>query len=112
MHEITINLDTLLWLAAGFGTICATAVWIKKSTAPFLNPIKQLKTDVKELKAKRLTCDQKFEHYQSEFAELKKDINMNMRSNLLILKHIETGNCTGEVAAGRKELEEYLITRK
>ena len=28
------------------------------------------------------------------------------------LKHIETGNCTGEVATGRKELEDYLIDRE
>lgn len=111
MHEVTINLDLLLWIAAGIGTVCAAIVWIKKGTAPLLDPIKQMKDDVRELKNRKTVCDQRFEHDQKQLAELTEDIKMMMRSQMLIMKHVETGNCTGEVAAGRKELENYLIDR-
>ena len=112
MHEITVNLDVLLWIAAGIGTIGAAAVYLKKWLHPFLHPFKELSADVKELKDRKLTCDQKFENDQKQLAEINEDIKMMMRSQMLIMKHVETGNCTGEVAAGRKELENYLIDRE
>ena len=43
--------------------------------------------------------------------EMKENDKMIMKSVILLLKHAETGNCTGEVAAGRKELEDYLIDK-
>ena len=111
MHEITVNLDTLIWIATGIGAVCAAIVWIKKGTAPFLDPLRQMKNDVKELKNRKSVCDQNFAHDQKQLAELTEDIKMMMRSQMLIMKHVETGDCTGEVAAGRKELEDYLIDR-
>lgn len=112
MHEVTVNLDTLLWIAAGIGTLGAAAVYIKKCIGPIFHPFRQLSTDVRELKERKLSCDQKFENDQKQLAEMNEDIKMMMRSQMLIMKHVETGNCTGEVAAGRRELEDYLIDRE
>lgn len=112
MHEITVNLDTLLWIAAAIGTVGAAIVWIKRSIAPIVNPIKQMKKEVRELEARKAICDKKFENDQKQLVELTADTKMIMRSQMLILKHVETGNCTGEVAKGRKELEDYLIDKE
>lgn len=112
MHEITINLDTLLWLATAIGTVCVAIVWIKKGLSPFLDPFKQIKSDIKTLKDRKSACDLKFEQDQHQLSELREDMKMMMRSQMLTLKHIETGNCTGEVAEGRKALENYLINKE
>jgi hypothetical protein len=111
MHEVTVNLDTLLWIAAGIGTFGAAAVYLKKWLSPLFRPFKEMSEDVKELKERKLLCDQKFENDQRQLAEINEAIKIMMRSQMLIMKHVETGNCTGEVAAGRKELEDYLIDR-
>ena len=42
---------------------------------------------------------------------IKEDNRIVMRSLFLLLKHAETGNNTGEIAAGREELEEYLTSK-
>ena len=119
MHEITINLDTLLWCATGLGTVCVAIVWIKKGLSPFLDPFRQIRADIKVLKDRKLSCDLKFEEDRHQLRELredmddlKEDMKMIIRSQMLTLKHIETGNCTGEAAEGRKALEEYLINKE
>ena len=38
MHEVTVNLDTLLWIAAGIGTFGAAAVYLKKWLNPLFRP--------------------------------------------------------------------------
>ena len=43
--------------------------------------------------------------------EMKENDKMITKSVILLLKHAETGNSTGEVAAVRKELEDYLIDK-
>ena len=111
MHEITINLDTLLWIAGVICAVGAAFVYLIKWAGPLIRPFKELRVDVRELKSRKLSCDQKFENDQREIKEMRADVKMMMRSQLLIMKHVETGNCTGEVAAGRKALEEYLIDK-
>ena len=111
MHEITVNLDTLLWVAAGIGTVGAAVVYLKRFAGPFFRPLRELRADVKALKERKVSCDKKFKNDQEQFAEIRADMKMVMRSQMLILKHVETGNCTGEVATGRKELEDYLINK-
>ena len=111
MHEITVNLDTLLWIAGFITAIGAGLVVLSRWASPITRPYKNMMSDVKELKQRKLSCDMKFEHDQAQLNELKENDKMTMESLLLLLKHAETGNCTGEVAEGRKKLESYLINK-
>lgn len=111
MHEVTINLDTLLWIMGFLAAFCGLIVYLKKGTEPIFRPYKQMRSDVKMLAERKHSCDQKFAHDAAELAEIKQDLKMVMKTETLLLKHAETGNCTGEVAAGRKELEDYLIDK-
>lgn len=111
MHEVTINLDMLLWGIGFMAAICGLIVYLKKGADPIIRPYKQMKSDVKMLVDRKHSCDQKFENDHQQLEEMRADVKMMMKSQLLIMKHVETGNCTGEVAAGRKELEDYLIDK-
>lgn len=107
MHEITINLDTLLFICASIATIGGAIVWLKKGITPFTEPIKRLD----ELESHRTGCDKKFKEQAQMNKEMSEDINMILKSILLLMKHAESGNCTGEVGKGRSALEEYIVNR-
>lgn len=109
--QITINVETLLWIAGAIGLIGGAIAYMKKGTEPILRPYRQMRSDVKELKQRKLSCDLKFKHDQQLLEELKENDKMTIKALMLLMKHAETGNCTGEVAAGRKELEDYLIDK-
>lgn len=111
MHEITFNLDTLLWIAGFIVAIGGAVAILAKWASPIVQPYKDALSDVKELKKRKLSCDEKFENDHRQLMEMKENDKMIMKSVILLLKHAETGNCTGEVAAGRKELEDYLIDK-
>lgn len=111
MHEITINLDTLLWIAGLIAAVGLAIAYLAKWADPIIRPYKKIRTDLNELKERKASCDLKFENDQRQLAEMKYNDKMIMKSLMLLLKHAETGNCTGEVAAGRKELEEYIIDK-
>lgn len=109
--QITINVETLLWIAGAIGLIGGAIAYMKKGAEPILRPYREMKSNVKVLMDRKTSCDQKFENDQRQLAEMREDIKMMMKTQLLMMKHVETGNCTGEVAAGRKELEDYLIDK-
>lgn len=111
MHEITINLDTLLWIIGFIAAVCGLIVYMKKGADPILRPFREMQDDVKILLDRKAHCDKKFEHDQEQLAELRENHKMMMESLMLLLKHAETGNCTGEVAEGRKKMEQYLISK-
>lgn len=112
MHEFTINIDFVFWIAGGIVALAGAIAAIKKIVAPYFEPIKKMEADVRELKENKGSCDIKFENDKKLLLEMREDQKMIMRSQMLVLKHVETGNCTGEVAAGRKELEDYLINKE
>lgn len=112
MHELTINLEALLWIAGLIVALGGAGMYIKKGASPVLRPYNEMKSNVKMLVDRKKSCDAKFEHDAEELAEIKQDIRMVMKTEMLILKHIETGNCTGEIAAGRAAIEKYLIDKK
>lgn len=107
MHLITLDIDNLLFWAGAIGVICTAIVWIIKGMGPLLRPFKE----IRELKEHTHTCAMKFENDQQHLMEMRENEKMIMKSLMLLLKHAETGNCTGEVGAGRKELENYLIDK-
>ena len=108
MHEVTINLDTLLWFATFIGAVCAAVVWFLKGMGPMLRPFKE----IKELKTRAQSCETRFQNDDKRLDSLCSDINELMKAQLLIMKHVETGNCTGEVAKGRERLQNYLIEKE
>ena len=111
MHEITVNLDQLLWILGFFAAACTALVWLLKGSKPILRPFKEMREDLKALKERRVLCDQKFANDHEKLTEISSEIKMMMHAHMLTLKHIETGNCTGEVAKERKKLEDYLIDK-
>lgn len=108
MHEVTINLDTLMWIVTFIGAVCGAIVWILKGTNPLIRPFKE----IKELKTHAQSCELKFANDDRRLEELCSDVKELMKSQLLIMKHVETGNCTGEVASGREHLQNYLIDKE
>ena len=108
MHEIVINLEELLWFVTLLGAVFGVFVYLRKGITPITRPFKELK----ELQLHTQVCELKFADYNERFDELNADIREIMRSQMLLLKHVETGNCTGEVAEGRKHLENYLINKE
>lgn len=107
MHEVTINLDTLLWIATFIGALCTAVVWFRKGMVPFLRPFKE----INELKAHAESCEQRFMNDDRRLDELSADMKEVIKAQLLLMKHAETGNCTGEVAEGREHLQNYLIDK-
>lgn len=108
MHNITISLDEMLWIAGFIGAICTVFVYVKKWIGPITRPFK----DVRELKEHTKACEVKFARDAELLAELCDYVKELMRAQLLIMKHVETGNCTGEVAQGRERLEHFLIDKE
>ena len=108
MHDITISLDELLWIAGFIGAICTVIVYIKKGIGPIVRPFKE----IKELKQHAQSCEIKFANDDARLEELCNDMKEVMRAQMLLMKHVETGNCTGEVASGRERLEHYLIDKE
>lgn len=108
MHNITISLDELLWIAGFIGAVCTAIVYIKRSMGPIVRPFKE----IKELKQHAQLCETKFANDDARLVELCNDMKEVIRTQLLLLKHAETGNCTGEVANGRERLEHYLIDKE
>ena len=108
MHSFTINLDTLLWVATFIGAVCVVIGWFYKGMGPVLRPFKE----IKELKTHAQSCEVKFANDDRRLEEISSDMREVMRAQFLIMKHIETGNCTGEVAAGRERLQNYLIEKE
>ena len=85
---------------------------------PPLPLFQRLQKEIQDLESHSAHCDEKFENDQRQLQALKSDIDgmkidikMLLEASLLNMKHIETGNCTGEVAEGRVKLEKYLINR-
>lgn len=110
-NEITINLETLAWLAGFIIAVGGALAYMAKWAQPVTRPYKELRQNVSMLVERKTACDQKFEHDQAQLARLEKNDKMIMTTQMLILKHLETGNCTGEIAEGRAALEKYLIDK-
>ena len=117
-EEIVLNLDAVLAWCALIAGLGAAGGYLLKAAKPLTSPFKKMQKDLQELEDHSHHCDEKFENDQKQLSDLKDevtaiklDIKMMLEGQLLIMKHVETGNCTGEVADGRMKLEKYLIDR-
>ena len=107
MHEITFTIENLIFWASALGVFCAAIVWLKKGVTPIVRPFKK----IHELEEHTHACEAKFQNDNKRLDELKENDKMVMATLILLLKHAETGNCTGEMADGRKKLEDFLINK-
>lgn len=117
-EEIVLHPNTLLALSAFVVSVGAAFGYFVKAAKPLIKPFQRLQKEVQDLESHSAHCDEKFENDQRQLQALKSDIDgmkidikMLLEASLLNMKHIETGNCTGEVAEGRVKLEKYLINR-
>lgn len=116
--EIVLDLDVLLAWSAVIVGVGGAIGYLIKASKPFMKPFQKLQKDVQNLENQSKRCEEKFEHDQTQLQELKEDvedmktdIKMLLEASLLNMRHIETGNCTGDIAKGRIKLEKYLINR-
>ena len=105
---ITINIESVLFWLGAIGVIGTAVVWIIKGAQPFLRPFKK----IQELDARTHACSIKFENDNKRLQRLEEGMDMMLKSQFLTLKHLETGNCTGEIAEGREALQNFLIDRE
>ena len=123
---ITINVADVLWF---FGAVTAIGVglsWLRKAFAPLKKPINNLESKILAIETDSKKHDTYFANdklrldkhdeimrdMREDLKETNKDIKALMNAVSLLMKHAETGNCTGEVAAGRERLEQHLIENR
>ena len=117
-EEIVLQPNAILaW--CGFITAIGIAFgWLAKATRPLVKPIKEMRKNIDDIEEQQSACAKKFENDQERLDaqdklldRVEQDIKVLLESQVLLMKHAETGNCTGEVAEGRSKLESYLIHR-
>lgn len=117
-NEIVLDPNAILVWAGAIAGVGAAIGYLIKAAKPLAKPFQRLQKEVKDLEDHSTHCDEKFKNDQLQLEALKRDVDdikmdvkMILEASLLNMKHIETGNCTGEVAEGRMKLEKYLINR-
>ena len=117
-EQITIDTNTILaW--CGFITAVGIAIgWLAKAAKPLLKPFRNVQNELDDIEQRSISCARKFAHdderireHDETLGEIQNDNKIIMESIVLLMRHAETGNCTGEVAQGRQRLEGYLINR-
>ena len=110
--------DAIVAICGLIIAIGGAGVYVKKATDAIRRPIDEVRADIKEMKKEQTTNEKYFKNdaarldeHDEILHELQQDNKIMLRSVMLLLSHAETGNNTGEVSKGRKELEDYLIKR-
>lgn len=117
-EQFVINTDAVLAWCAFITAIGAAVVLIWKALKPVFKPFKDVQDELKEIEKRGHDHDERFqegeermERHDEMLKEIQADTKIMMKSLALLLSHAETGNNTGEVAQGRRELENYLINK-
>lgn len=110
--------DIIMMICSLIIAIGGAVAVIGKFIKPITKPLEQVKKDLEDMKEDRNTFKQhlsndftRLEKHDTLLSEMQSDNRMVLESVALLMAHAETGNSTGEVAAGRKKLERYLINR-
>lgn len=125
-ETITINPEVILWFFGAVAVIGTGLSWLKKAASPLHKPLIRLEAKLDTIETRSKKCNTHFEDdkrrldshdiriqdIQDEIQEMRDDIKMTMKAVVLLMKHAETGNCTGEVGKGREDLEKYLIDKQ
>ena len=117
-EQITIDTNTILAWCAAITAVGVAIGWLAKAAKPLLKPFRNVQTELDDIEQRSVSCAKKFEHdderireHDETLGEIQSDNKIIMESIVLLMRHAETGNCTGEVAQGRQRLEGYLINR-
>lgn len=117
-EQITISVEAILAVCGLIVAIGGAAVYIKKATRPIFKPWEDMQSDLESISAQNKVCAKKFENddkrikeLEATVRELREDNKFILNSVALLLQNAETGNCTGAIRQGRKDLETYLINR-
>lgn len=94
------------------------AMYLKKIANIIRHPLEEMNRKIEKNEKESEKHDEYFKNdlnrldkHDKMLEGIKEDNRIVMRSLFLLLKHAETDNNTGEIAAGRKELEEYLTSK-
>lgn len=116
--QLVIDTNSILAWCTFIAAVCVAAVWIWKAIKPIFKPIKKMQDELEEIEKRGHDHDERFQKGEDRMArhdemlqEIQADNKIMMKSLALLLSHAETGNNTGEVAQGRRELENYLINK-
>jgi hypothetical protein len=115
---MNITTDAIMAICGLIIAIGGAGVYVKKVADAIRRPLDEVRADIKDMKKDRITNEKYFKNdaarldeHDKILRELQQDNKMMLRSVMLLLSHAETGNNTGEVGKGRKELEDYLIKK-
>ena len=111
MPVITIDTAVIVTICTFIAAIGGAFVWIRKAMMPVIQPVKDMRDEIDDLRVKTVRDYERLNEHEKLLKELRNDNREMLKAVLLVLNHIETGNNTGEVAQGRKDLEHYLLTR-
>lgn len=108
-----INIDTavIVSICTFIAAIGGAFVWIRKAMDPVLRPMREMQAELDEIRRRTVRDYERLNEHDLLLKEQKEDSRAVLKAVLLVLNHIETGNNTGEIAAGRKELEHYILNR-
>lgn len=117
-EQIAISVEAILAVCGLVVAIGGAAVYIRKAARPFFRPWETMQNDIESISAQNKVCARKFENddkrikeLEETVRELREDNKFLLESVALLLQNAETGNCTGAIRQGRKDLETYLINR-
>lgn len=103
--------STILTISGIIVAIGGAAVYIAKAVGAAMKPTKELKKEMEQHSEYLKKDARRLDEHDEILKEIKDDQKRMMKAICLLLSHAETGNNTGEVAKGRKELEDYLISK-
>ena len=118
-EQITINLLTIGAVCGFIVAVGSAASYVHKLLKPLKKPYEDIQNEFDDIEQRSTACAKKFANdearlneHEKILQELSNDNKFILQSVALLLQHAETGNSTGEITKGRKDLETYLIQRR
>lgn len=117
--QITINIPTIIAFCGLVVAIGGAVTYIGKLVKPLKKPYEDIQNDIEDIELRSAACAKRFtkderriDEHEKILKELSNDNKFLLESVALLLQHAETGNSTGAISKGRKDLESYLIERR
>lgn len=101
---IELTYDKLLALCAGFTVVCVAVGWLIKI-------IKALKKPSDDVHAKLDNDNKRIKTLEDQNGFILKAISLLLQDDMVILNHLRTTNCTGEMKEQEEKVQQFLINR-
>lgn len=118
-EQITISIPAILAFCGLVVAIGGAVTYIHKLLKPLKKPYEEIQNEFDDIEQRSAACAKKFQRdearldkHEKLLQELFEDNKFMLQSVALLLQHAETGNSTGAITKGRKDLETYLIQRR